>query len=45
MAGHKIPEDIKNKGLQKLMPPYNWSLRQVSSELGVGTGTVWSVSA
>jgi transposase len=42
VAGHKIPEDIKNKGLQKLMPPYNWSLRQVASELGVGTGTVWN---
>jgi len=41
MPAHKIPENIKEKGLKKLLPPYSWSLRRVSSELGVGASTVW----
>lgn len=36
-----IPNELVEKGKMKLLPPYNWSLRQVADEVGCAPSTVF----
>ena len=41
MPAHALPVELKEQALLKLLPPYNWSIRHVSKEMGVAIGTVF----
>jgi len=41
MANHTVAAELKEKAIMRLMPPYNWMLRQVADEIGAGVSTVW----
>ena len=40
MVANRIPDEIKEQGKMRLLPPYSWSLRQIATDLGVGVSTV-----
>lgn len=40
MANHRIAPELRERAIMHLMPPYNWTLRQVADDIGVGTATV-----
>lgn len=40
MANHRIAPELRERAIMHLMPPYNWSLRQVADDIGVGIATV-----
>lgn len=40
MAKHRIAPDLRERAIMHLMPPHNWTLRQVAHDIGVGTATV-----
>lgn len=41
MPAHSLAEELVQKGKMRLLPPYNWSLRQVADEVGCSPGTVF----
>jgi hypothetical protein len=41
MANHTVAAELKEKAIMRLMPPYNWTLRQMADEIGAGVSTVW----
>ena len=40
MPAIPIATELKEKALIRLLPPYNWSLRQVADEIGTSPATV-----
>ena len=40
MANHRIAPELRERAIMHMMPPYNWSLRQVADDIGVGIATV-----
>ncbi|ENU2135000.1 hypothetical protein ACE60T_005399 [Salmonella enterica] len=40
MPAHAVPIDIKEQGVIWLLPPYNWSLRQVARKLELSPSVV-----
>ncbi|MDR6352583.1 helix-turn-helix domain-containing protein [Pantoea sp. SORGH_AS_0659] len=41
MARNPVAAELKERAIMLLMPPYNWTLRQVADDIGAGTSTVW----
>jgi transposase len=39
MANHRIAPELRERAIMHMMPPYNWSLRQVADDIGVGIAT------
>ncbi|EDT6617095.1 hypothetical protein AH594_004758 [Salmonella enterica subsp. enterica] len=40
MANKPIDPELKERAIMHLLPPYNWSLRQVADDIGAGISTV-----
>ncbi|WP_230684166.1 IS3 family transposase [Enterobacter ludwigii] len=40
MANKPIDPELKERAIMHLLPPYNWSLRQVADDIGAGVSTV-----
>lgn len=40
MANHRIAPELRERAIMHMMPSYNWSLRQVADDIGVGIATV-----
>ncbi len=40
MANKPIDPELKVRVIMHLLPPYNWSLRQVADDIGAGVSTV-----
>lgn len=40
MANKPIAPEMKERAIMHLLPPYNWSLRQVADDIGAGISTV-----
>lgn len=36
----KIAPELRERAIMHMLPPYNWSLRQVADDIGVGLATV-----
>lgn len=41
MPANALATELVEKGKMKLLPPYNWSIRQVAEEIGCSVGTVF----
>ncbi len=40
MANHRISPELRERAITHMMPLYNWSLKQVADDIGVGIATV-----
>lgn len=40
MTNKPIDPELKERAIMHLLPPYNWSLRQVADDIGAGVSTV-----
>lgn len=40
MTRPRIADELRKRAIMHLLPPYNWTLRQVADDIGVGVATV-----